>query len=75
MVLVLQILMYRTHLHKCVDKENNRCIEYKNVHGLQTVAYMIRSSGQDVVELHGTGQINFAEDFAANSQTMIFTII
>ena len=30
---------------------------------------MIRSSGQDVIELHSTGQINFAEDFAPIANT------
>ena len=30
---------------------------------------MIRSSGQDIVELHSTGQINFAEDFSPIANT------
>ena len=52
-----------------VDKERITGFAIQKCAWSTNGSIMIRSSGQDVVELHSTGQINFAEDFApiANS--------
>ena len=52
-----------------VDKEKITGFAIQKCAWSTNGSVMIRSSGQDVVELHSTGQINFAEDFAPIQNT------
>ena len=52
-----------------VDKERISGFAIQKCAWSTNGSIMIRSSGQDVIELHSTGQINFAEDFAPIANT------
>jgi len=52
-----------------VDKEKVTGFAIQKCAWSTNGSIMIRSSGQDVVELHSTGQINFAEDFSPIANT------
>jgi len=52
-----------------VDKENITGFAIQKCAWSTNGSIMIRSSGQDIVELHSTGQIDFAEDFSPIANT------
>jgi len=52
-----------------VDKEKVTGFAIQKCAWSTNGSVMIRSSGQDVLELHSTGQIDFAEDFSPIANT------